>query len=165
MSVLTVVLRFSQPSSFIGGFVDALLIVASSSAAVLTGELAQPAFYLYLSTFTNCKTVSKKWTYFALNLKDKGNICVELKGIAWIASLGRISVPTLLLPGHFGLSLSGGGLNTAADEIMTHLFDLQWLHPHFNPQTMDPAAVDTFPPLTCYVGLISVISDLECVSL
>jgi len=60
MSVLTVVLRFSQPSSFIGGFVDALLIVASSSAAVLTGELAQPAFYLYLSTFTNCKTVSKK---------------------------------------------------------------------------------------------------------
>ena len=34
-------------------------------------------------------------------------------------------------------------------------------HLHCAPETLSPAAVDTFIPLTCYVGLISVISDLE----
>lgn len=34
-------------------------------------------------------------------------------------------------------------------------------HLYCAPETLGPAAVDTLIPLTCYVGLISVISDLE----
>lgn len=40
-------------------------------------------------------------------------------------------------------------------------FFLSFLKLHLNREAVDPAAVDTSLPLTCFVGLIFVISDLE----
>lgn len=63
--------------------------------------------------------------------------------------------------------VSGDRADTAAGEtlfiqLVGFVFDPEVsFHLHCNRESVDPAAVGTFLPLTCYVGLISVISDLE----